>query len=136
MIEVGDLLTAIIIEDQGNFTDVSTELLHSSGTPVGHQSQHPPFVLAETATRLLETIQHSLPRSQEIPTSRDMPISPSLGQILTAANDLKEALHSKAMTPLHLLAAVRQSTEDDALFRDSGFMREQILEAIRREDES
>jgi hypothetical protein len=133
MIDVGDLLTAIIIEDHGKFRDTSAEFLGSSGTLAGQKS-HPAFLPSENAAHLLETL-HQTPRSQAIATSTDMQISPALSETLAAASDLKETLQ-KELTPLHLLAAVlRQSTEGAPLLREIGITEDQIIEAIRRADE-
>jgi hypothetical protein len=68
MIDVGDLLTAIIVEDQGKFTEVTTELLHSPGTPAG-QEPHAAFLPSDTASRLLERLRQTLPRAQQIATA-------------------------------------------------------------------
>jgi hypothetical protein len=67
-------------------------------------SEHHAFLPADTATKVLESVHQSHPRSQPISHSTDMPISSDLGEILAAASELRKELQSKEVTPLHLLA--------------------------------
>jgi hypothetical protein len=98
--------------------------------------KHEPFLPSETATRLLESIHQSLPRSQSIPNSTDMPLSSSLRETLAAANDLGKKLQSKEVTPLHLLAVlIRGSHWRVQALRDVTITEEEVIKAIRTEDQ-
>ena len=92
MIDLDDLLAALIVEDQNKIPE-TLEMLGETGKFIG-LTTHQPFLPA-AATSLLESIQQSLPQSQSIPTSADMAISPALGETLAAAIDLREKLQSK-----------------------------------------
>ncbi len=88
MIGVDDLFAALIVEDQNKISDALSQR-GETGTFIG-LTTHQPFLPPDAATSLLENIRRSLPRSQSIPTSADMAISPALGETLAAASDLKE----------------------------------------------
>ncbi|PWT91846.1 MAG: hypothetical protein C5B55_07470 [Blastocatellia bacterium] len=134
MIDVDDLLAALIIEDQSQITDTLSAMLGTSGTFVGHQ-EHQPFLPSEVTTTVLAAIQQSPPRSEAIPESTDMPISPALSETLAAASELRERLQSKEVRPLHLFAAVLgQKSKGAQLLRDAGITEERIVDEIRRED--
>ena len=90
----------------------------------------------DAATSVLENIHQSHPRSQSIPQSTDMPISSGLGEILAAASELRKELQSKEVTPLHLLAVtMRGSHSGIQTLRDVGITEEEVLKAIRKEDQ-
>jgi ClpA/ClpB-like protein len=133
IIDVDDLLAALIVEDQ-NKTPEFLEILGRSGRFIG-STTHQPFLPPDVATSLLESIQRSLPRSESIPTSADMGISPALGMALAAAGDLREKLQSKRVTPLHLLAALLAGLHNRfQALQEAGVTEEKVVEAIRRED--
>jgi hypothetical protein len=133
MIDVDDLLAALIVEDQ-NKTPEFLEILGRSGRFIG-STTHQPFLPPNVATSLLESIQRSLPWSEPIPTSADMGISPALGKALAAAGDLREKLQSKKVTPLHLLAALLAGSHNRVqALQEAGVTEEEVLDAIRRED--
>ena len=134
MIDLDDLLAALIVEDQNKIHD-ALEMLGRSGRFVGWKT-HQPFLPPGAATSLLESIQRSLPRSQSIPTSADMAISPALEETLAAASDLREKLQSKEVTPLHLLAVLLAGSHKAVqALRDAGITEEKVLDVIRREDQ-
>lgn len=98
--------------------------------------KHQPFLTRNAATSVLESIHELLPRSQPIPNSTDMPISPALGETLVAATDLGKSLQSKEVTPLHLLAVMmRGSHRGVEALRDAGITEKEVLNAIRKEDQ-
>lgn len=133
MIDLDDLLAALIVEDQNKIPD-ALEKLGETGRVIG-LTAHRPFLPPDAATSLLESIQRSLPRSQSIPTSADMAISPSLGETLGAAIELREKLQSKEVTPLHLLAVLLSGSHKGVQgLRDAGITEENIVDVIRRED--
>ena len=79
MIGVEDLFAALIVEDQNKISDALSQR-GETGTFIG-LTTHQPFLPPDAATSLLENIRRSLPRSQSIPTSADMAISPALAPL-------------------------------------------------------
>jgi Clp amino terminal domain, pathogenicity island component len=132
MIDVDDLLAALIMEDQSIRSQALLKLMSAPGLPF---EPHTAFLPAEVAARILVGIQDALPRGQAIPTSADMPISPALSELLGVANDLQQKFQSKQVTPLHLLAAVLAgSTKGVLSLRDAGITEETVIDAIRKEE--
>lgn len=133
MLDLDDLLTGLIIEDQ-NVIPSALARLGMDGQFMG-SPQHHVFLPADAAANALGNIHKSHPRSQPIPHSKDMPISSDLGEILAAASELRKELESKEVTPLHLLAVtMRRSHSGIQSLRDVGITEEEVLKAIRRED--
>jgi hypothetical protein len=134
MLDLDDLLAGLIIEDQNA---ISSRLVRLGMTgQLMLLPKHQPFLPPDTATSVLESIHESLPRSQPIPNSTDMPISPGLGETLAAATDLRKNLQSKEVTPLHLLAVMMRGSHRKVLaLRDVGITEEEVLNAIRKEDQ-
>ena len=135
MLDLDDLLTALIIEDQKTIPS----LLASVGMDGQFMDspEHNPFLPPETATHVLESIYGSRLRSQPIPQSTDMPISSILGEVLDAASELQKELKSKEVTPLHLLAVtLRRSYSGIGMdgLREAGITEEEVLKAIRKDD--
>jgi hypothetical protein len=65
-----------------------------------------------------------------------MPISPALGETLAAATDLGKSLQSKEVTPLHFLAVMMRGSHCGVeALRDAGITEEEVLNAIRKEDQ-
>jgi hypothetical protein len=134
MLDPDDLLAALIIEDQNAIPSGLARLGMTGQVMV--LPKHQPFLTPDTANRVLESIHESLPRSQPIPNSTDMPISPALGETLAAATDLGKSLQSKEVTPLHLLAGMmRGSHRGVQALRDVGITEAEVLNAIRKEDQ-
>jgi ATP-dependent Clp protease ATP-binding subunit ClpA len=133
MLDLDDLLTGLIIEDQ-NVIPSALSKLGMEGQFMD-SSEHHAFLPRDTATNLLENIHQSHPRSQPIPHSTDMPISSDLGEVFAAASELRKELHSKEVTPLHLLAVtMRRLHSGIQALRDKGITEEAVLSAIRKED--
>jgi hypothetical protein len=133
MLDLDDLLTGLIIEDQ-NVIPSALARLGMEGQFMGSPEHHA-FLPPDTATSVLENVHRSHPRSQPIPDSTDMPISSDLGEILAAASELRKELQSKEVTPLHLLAVtMRRSHSGIQELREVGITEEDVLRAIRKED--
>jgi ATP-dependent Clp protease ATP-binding subunit ClpA len=133
MLELADLLTAVIIEDQSKIPAALARLGMAGELMV--LPKHQPFLPSDIATSVVESIQKSLPRFQSVPKSADMPISSGLEAVLAAATDLGEKLHSREVTPLHLLAALmRTSQKGVRALREAGITEEEVLRVIERED--
>jgi Clp amino terminal domain, pathogenicity island component len=135
MIDLDDLLAALIVEDQNKIPDV-LERLGRTGPFYFGSTTHEPFLPADAAASLLDTIRQSLPRSEPIPTSVDMAISPALGETLSTAIALREKLRSKEVTPLHLLAVLLAGSHKGLqALRDAGITEEKALDVIRSEEQ-
>lgn len=135
MIDLDDLLAALLVEDQNKIPE-ALERLGMSGKFFVPSTTHHPFLPPDAASSLLENIQRSEPQSQAIPTFADMGLSPALEETLAAASDLKKMLQSKRLTPLHLLAALLAgSTKKVQALLDAGITEEKVLDVIRREDQ-
>ena len=133
MLDLDDLLTGLIIEDQ-NVIPSALSRLGMEGQFMDSPEHHA-FLPPDTATNLLKNIHQSHPRSQPIRHSTDMPISSDLGKIFAAASELRKELQSKEVTPLHLLAVtMRRSNSGIQALRDVGITEEDVLRAIRKED--
>jgi len=134
MLDLDDLLTGLIIEDQ-NVIPSALARLGMDGQFMD-SPEHYAFLPPDAATSVLENIHKSHPRSQPVPHSTDMRISSGLGEILAAAIELRKELQSKEVTPLHLLAVtMRGSHSGIQALRDVGITEEEVLKAIRKEDQ-
>ena len=133
MLDLDDLLTGLIIEDQNTIPSTLARL--GMDGQFMDSPEHHAFLPPDTATSVLENIHQSHPRSQPIPQSTDMPISSSLGEILAAASELTKQLQSKEVTPLHLLAVMmRRSNSGIEVLRYAGITEEEVLKVIRKEN--
>jgi ATP-dependent Clp protease ATP-binding subunit ClpA len=64
-----------------------------------------------------------------------MPISSALDQALAAAIDVRKKLHSKEVTPLHLLAVLMQTSQKGVrALREAGITEEEVLRVIQKEE--
>jgi ATP-dependent Clp protease ATP-binding subunit ClpA len=133
MLDLDDLLTALIIEDQNGLPSAVARLGMTGELMV--LPKHQPFLPPDTATSVLESIQKSPPHSQPVPQSADMPISSALEQALAAAIDVRKKLHSKEVTPLHLLAVLMQTSQKGVrALREAGITEEEVLRVIQKEE--
>jgi ATP-dependent Clp protease ATP-binding subunit ClpA len=133
MLDLDDLLTALIIEDQNGIPSAVARL-GMTGELMAFP-KHQPFLPPDTASSVLESIRESLPHSQAVPQSTDMPISSALQEALAAAIDVGKKLHSKEVTPLHLLAALMQTSQKGArALREAGITEEEVLRVIQKEE--
>jgi ATP-dependent Clp protease ATP-binding subunit ClpA len=142
---VDDLLAALILEDQGMLRDAAAgllglgnefrNLLEHDGCVVRPLRPHRSFLTSDNASRLLREIQDSLPRSQSVPSSMDMPISPNLEHTLNAAQSLMERFQTDKIEPLHLLAAAlaEDSSAGARMFREAGITQAKVLRIITGE---
>jgi len=134
MLDLDDPLTGLIIEDQ-NMIPSALARLGMDGQCMD-SPEHYAFLSPDAATSVLENIHKSHPRSQPVPHSTDMRISSGLGEILAAAIELRKELQSKEVTPLHLLAVtMRGSHSGIQALRDVGITEEEVLKAIRKDDQ-
>jgi hypothetical protein len=101
VIEMDDLIMALIKEDQGGF---ATTL---SGIPQFQHFKAPPhkaYIETALANDLLTKIDADLPRSETLPLDAEIPLSKQVKDALGKAGELS-AQSGKQIGPLHLLAA-------------------------------
>jgi hypothetical protein len=137
MLDVDDILVALIMEDQMMGKPVS-ELL---GRPYIHGfpfTAHRPFFSPDVASDLLRRIEELLSRSKSVAQSAEMPISPGVKHIFDGASDLLDRSQRSKVEPLHLLAAALtdESSKGASILQQAGITREKVLEAIRGEKKS
>jgi ATP-dependent Clp protease ATP-binding subunit ClpA len=131
VIEPCHLVDALVREDQGEFAAIMPNVVRI----VGQEELRPqyPFFSAEATSALLDKLGRILPlKTEPIPRSTDMPISPALKQIFTAASELAKELHNDQPGPLHLLAAVLSEEPDPSseILKQVGISREAVIAAI------
>ena len=76
--DVGDLLVALVIEDQGRMREILSQDLPENAVFDGVYPSHPAFVEPQTATRLLLNVEALLMHSTPVPTHKDLPITAGL----------------------------------------------------------
>ncbi len=132
-IGVDDLLLGLIVEDQGIlFREVHPEV--ESSEVESPQESHSPFFPSDIASVLLMKIGELLPRSDPVPSSREMGVSTDLKSLLVEARELQRELRHNEVEPLHLLAAVlRKSSHAVDLLRQAGIYREKVMNTLRKE---
>ncbi|MDE3178277.1 MAG: hypothetical protein KGM47_01350 [Acidobacteriota bacterium] len=129
-IEIGDLLAAIVIEDQGGFKGVATGLYGDIARVF--DSPQNAFFSKESANAILSKLEEGLPRSLPVPQQLDMPLDDGSKRLLTEAARLADGLKHSKIGPLHLLAAALAEGSGDAarIFADAGITREMVMAAL------
>ena len=126
--DVGDLLSAIMLEDQ----NMTRELLcHDGKGQIGRVvglEPHTPFFSASSASDLLANLDALLSRSNPIPDSTDMTITADLRRIFQSAESHQQEFHHNQVEPLHLLLAVLElpSCPEVDLLRRAGITEESV----------
>ena len=140
VIDTDDLLVGLVLEDQGLllkslFPDAKgnafVETVVEKGHVVGRfrkASAHVPFFSQELAEDLLTKLKESIPRSQPVPETTEIPLSSSLKRVFDLAKELQPQFRHSHMEPLHLLAAIlkEDSSEGAKLLRRSGVTLENV----------
>ncbi|HEU5415886.1 MAG TPA: Clp protease N-terminal domain-containing protein [Candidatus Angelobacter sp.] len=128
-LEPGDLLQAIISEDQGELAKRLVGHVIQSGPIQPPQ----PFFSADVASKVLFRLHSILPRQEPVEDSVDMPMSPTLEHTLHAATTLAQELHHPQVQPLHLVAAIldEPSSEAAEILRQAGISNEAVIETLR-----
>ena len=128
-LELGDLLEAIINEDQGELAKRFVGAVTRSG-PI---CEPDPFFSAEVASQVLLGLHNILPRHEPITDSVDMAMSSSLERILNAATTLAGELQHSQVQPLHLVAAIlaEESSEPADILKEAGISREAVIQVLR-----
>ena len=136
VVDTDDFLIGLVLEDQGLllkglFPDVEENAFVKKGQP------HVPFFSRELAEDLLTRLEKSLPRSQAVPQTTEMPLSSSLERVFDLAQELPPQFRHSHMEPLHFLAAIlkEDSSEGAKLLRCSGVTLENVLSELSRAGE-
>jgi ATP-dependent Clp protease ATP-binding subunit ClpA len=137
-LEPEHLIEAFVLEDQGEKPKKvgvfgSNTVSDSDLQAYLQQPQGPNrlFLAPETAAEILSRLELASVKSEPIPDSLDMPISPALGRTLKSAMALKDELKQKNVEPLHLLAAeLSQDSKAAQILKDVGLTTEQVIAAI------
>lgn len=128
-LEPGDLLEAIINEDQGELEKRFVGAVTRSG-PI---RQPDPFFSADVASKALRRLHSTLTQHEPVADSVDIGMSPSLQQILNAATTLASELHQSQVQPLHLVAAIlcEDSSGLAEILQALGISREAVIQALQ-----
>ena len=135
-IEVDDFIDALILEDQGMLESVFSKLYEGQGTAVNSAPSHVSFFPSDIAQALLSNLEKSLPRSQPVSLTTEIPLSPSLETAFSSAKSFQTRLRDQQIEPLHLLAAILKeaSSQGVKLLQRSGITQEKVLLALSAGD--
>jgi hypothetical protein len=128
-LELGDLLEAIVNEDQGEFAQ-----RYAGGfTAFGPIHAPEPFFSAEIASKVLLRLHNLLPQHEPVADSLDMPVSSDLQNTMEAATTLARELEHNQVQPLHLLAAIltEETSKPAEILKEAGVSRQAIIQALR-----
>ena len=128
-LEPGDLLQAIINEDQGELAKRFAGHVIQSGPIQPPQ----PFFSADVASKVLFRLHSILPQQEPVEDSVDMPMSPKLEHTFHTATTLAQELHHPQVQPLHLVAAILDEPCSEAaeILGEAGITKEGIMQALR-----
>jgi hypothetical protein len=134
MIDLGDLLLGILLEDQGmigSFFPIMTE--GRGPAPLELFPSHTPIFPLGAPDELLEKIEKLLPQSKPVAKTIEIPISPDLEGAFDGAIHIQNTFNHKRIEPLHLLAAVltEESNQHVKLLQDFGITKEQVLKRLK-----
>src|SRR5215469_6198609 len=127
-LESGDLLEAIINEDQGELAKRFVGAMTRSG-PIRAPE---PFFSTEVASQVLLGLHNILPQHESLADSVDMPMSSSLERTLNAATTLAGELQHSQVQPLHLVAAIlaEENSGPAEILREAGISREAVIQGL------
>jgi ATP-dependent Clp protease ATP-binding subunit ClpA len=133
MIEVDDLLAALVLEDQGMSEKIFSDSRGDAGTFVSKAPSHLPFFSPETAEHLLTRIKDIPPQSDSVGLTEEIPLSPALEKVFDSANGIQTQFQRSQIEPLLLLAAIvtQPSSECTELLNEFGITQESVLAKLR-----
>ena len=136
VVDTDDYLAGLVLDDQGLllksfFPDVGENAFVGKGLP------HVPFFPHKLAEDLLIKLETSLPRSQPVPETTEIPLSSSLERVFDLAKELPPQFRHSHMEPLHFLAAIlkEDSGEGAKLLQRSGVTLENVSSELSRAGE-
>jgi ATP-dependent Clp protease ATP-binding subunit ClpA len=134
LIEVADVLVALVIEDQENFLDalsrypgVGVSLPHMEARPHRH------FLTRGLAADLLKGLESLRARSQPLPPATAQTMSAGMKRAFSVAARLRDEMTHAEIEPPHLLAAILEdeSSRSAQIFREAGITREKVIQFLR-----
>ena len=134
MIDVGDLLLGMVLEDQGMMGNLLSNAQEGLGpTTALPLPSHSPFFPTGTASELMTRIEELLPKSEPIGHTVEVPLSPELQYAFDGAKDLQNMFRHEQIGPLHLLAAVLadESSQYTKLLQNVGITKAQVLKKLK-----
>jgi len=139
--DVGDLVLGLILEDQGGMEALLTAMYEGHEATVLPYPIHTPFLVPETATKLLAEFEALLPRGAAVPPTRELPLSSELERTFDAAKEVQKVFGHDQIGPLHLFAAILadESSHYTKLLRGAGITRETVsnkLQAMKLDEQS
>ena len=137
LIEVGDLLFGMVLEDRSMMGDLLSDLLGGHDhTPIPPLRSHNPFFSLETAGELINRIENLLPQAEPIIHTIEVPLSLDLERAFDGAKDVQNLFHHKQIEPLHLLAGVltQESSQHFKLLQEVGITKELVLQRLRAKE--
>jgi ATP-dependent Clp protease ATP-binding subunit ClpA len=128
-LETGDLLEAIINEDQGELANRFAGAI----TPSGPIRPPEPFFSEPVAAKTILRLHSILAQHEPVADSLDLPPSRSLQHVLNAARTLAQELGQSQVQPLHLVAAIlgEEGSGYAEILRALGVSREAVIQALR-----
>ena len=137
VVDTDDLLVGLALEDRGLllkslFPNVEEKAFVWKSLP----RPHVPFFSHKLAEDLLTALK-SLPRSEPVPETTEIPLSSSLVRVFDLAKELQPQFRHSYVEPLHLLAAIlkEDSSEGAKLLRRSGVTLDNVLSELNRAGE-
>jgi len=134
VIDMGDLLFGIVLEDQGMMEDLLSNMLGVQDSIRALRSpSHSPFFPPAAAGSILTRIENLLPHSEPYAHTIDVPLSSDVERTFDGANNIRNIFHHKKIEPLHLLAAAlsEESNQHTSLLREAGITTEIVMEKLR-----
>lgn len=135
MLEVEDLLKALVLEDQGMSKEIFSNSLGlgGGGAVVNSAPSQLPFLSSESAEHLLSRIKSIMPQSDPVGLTDEIPVSDALGGVFDSASQIHAQFHGSQIEPLLLLAAIatQSNNESAELLSECGITQESVLAKLR-----
>jgi ATP-dependent Clp protease ATP-binding subunit ClpA len=146
-IDVNSLVIGLITEDQNptsmnlNEQDARVKRVREMETkplavafPAIAWIKRRTFFPSEVAAKLLVELNETLPKSNSVPGTAEIPTSPGFDHVLAAAENLRQELHQSKVEPLEMVAAaLREPCEAARMLHEAGITEEKVFQAIRAE---
>lgn len=152
VLELEDLLWAIVMEDQGQRPEFAGAILGAGPIRVyfgwrgrfkmrrrAHLGPESPFISPAVARDVLGNLRTSREPSGQTRSAGELRASDGVNKALARASRVTQGLRRKRIQPLHLLEAIAadEGSEAGMVLRNSGITRDAILNALRGDrDES
>ena len=118
VVDTDDFLVGLVLEDQGLLLKILFPNVEENAF-VGKGQSHVPFFSHKSAEDVLTKLEKSLPQSQPVPETTEIPLSSSLQRVFDLAKELQTQFRHSYVKPLHFLAAIlnEDSSEGAKLLR-------------------